>query len=185
MMKACTSVYIKNKGSMQAQQTTPQILKVPGGWTFERFALPPDFAPSFSYNGVEELRFSPGMFNKDSIDYFTYPFAAQPDSTATFSQDNVRNYLLDYFKGLCSATAHDRKLVIDTTEITVSIEKKNGTPGNDIFIAQLNLFGVFADGLPVKLNMEIKVLMNARVKKNYCSLLLHRMKRQMLLGKTL
>jgi hypothetical protein len=31
----------------------------------------------------------------------------------------------------------------------------------------VNVFGVFADGAPVKLNMEIKVLMNPAAKKTY------------------
>jgi hypothetical protein len=150
-----------------AQKAAPQLLKEPPGWSFERFALPPAFAPRFPYKGVEELRFSPGMFNKDSTDYFTYAFVAQLDSTTTISQDNIRNYLLNYFKGLCRTTANDRKLVIDTSQITVFVEKKIGTPGNDIYNARLNVFGVFADGAPVKLNMEVKVLMNAPAKKTY------------------
>jgi len=31
----------------------------------------------------------------------------------------------------------------------------------------MNLFGVFADGAPVKLNMEIKVLINTAAQKTY------------------
>src|SRR4051812_22499209 len=82
----------------QAQQPTPQLLKEPANWSFERFALPPSFAPNFPYKGAEELRFSPGMFNKDAPDYFTYAFAAQLDGVTSISQDDIRNYLLDYFK---------------------------------------------------------------------------------------
>ena len=153
---------------VQAQQATPQLLKEPAGWAFERFALPPVFAPRFPYKGAEELRFSPGMFNKDSTNYFTYAFAAQLDSTTTVSQNDVRNYLLDYFRGLCSSTAKDRKLVIDTTKITVSLERKKTTPDNEIiYNTLLNVFGVFADGAPVKLNAEVKVLMNTTAKKTY------------------
>ena len=151
----------------RGRQATPQLLKEPAAWSFERFALPPAFAPGFPYKGAEELRFSPGMFNKDSTDYFTYAFVAQLDSTTTISQDNIRNYLLNYFKGLCSSTANDRKLVIDTSKITVFVEKKKDTPGNEIYNALLNVFGVFADGAPVKLNMEVKVLMNTAAKKTY------------------
>lgn len=152
----------------RAQKATPQLLKDPAAWSFERFALPPSFAPNFPYKGAEELRFSPGMFNKDSTNYFTYAFAAQLDSTTAISQNNIRNYLLDYFRGLCSSTANDRKLVIDTTKITVSVERKKGAPGTGIiYNASLNIFGVFADGAPLKLNMEVKVLMNAAAKKTY------------------
>ena len=152
----------------QAQHATPQLLKEPAGWAFERFALPPVFAPRFPYKGEEELRFSPGMFNKDSTNYFTYAFAAQLDSTTAISQNEVRNYLLDYFRGLCSSTAKDRKLVIDTTKITVSVERKRGTTNDEIiYNALLNVFGVFADGASVKLNAEVKVLMNTAAKKTY------------------
>jgi hypothetical protein len=152
----------------RAQEATPQLLKEPANWTFERFALPPVFAPNFPYKGAEELRFSPGMFNKSATDYFTYAFVAQLDSVTSISQDEIRNYLLNYFKGLCSSTAHDRKLVIDTSAITVNVKKKNNTPGNtDIYNVSLNIFGVFADGAPVKLNMEVKALKDAETTKVY------------------
>ena len=152
----------------QAQQAKPQLLKEPTAWSFERFALPPAFAPNFPFKGAEELRFSPGMFNKDSTDYFTYAFVAQLDGTTSILKDNIRNYLLDYFKGLCNSTANDRKLVIDTSKISVSIEKKKGTQDREIiYNAFLKVFGVFADGAPIELNMEVKVLMNAAAKKTY------------------
>jgi hypothetical protein len=152
----------------QSQNVTPQLLKGPTDWSFERFELPPSFAPHFPYKGAEELRFSPGMFNKDSINYFTYSFVAELDNTTAISPNNIRDYLLTYFKGLCSSTANDRKLVIDTTKITVTADRKKGTPGNEIiYNATLNIFGVFADGAPVKLNTEISVLTDTAAKKTF------------------
>jgi hypothetical protein len=117
---------------------------------------------------VEELRFSPGMFNKDTATYFTYAFVAQLDDVNTISQTNIRDYLLKYFKGLCSTTAKERKLTIDTSQIAVTTEKKKSTAANEIiYNASVNVFGVFADGAPVKLNMEVKVFMNTPAKKTY------------------
>ena len=163
-----TLIFIVSFSSIQAQHDKPQLLKEPATWAFERFTLPPVFAPNFPFKGVEELRFSPGMFNKDSTDYFTYAFVAQLDSTTNISQNDVRNYLINYFRGLCSSTAKDRKLVVDTSKIAVVVEKKKGLPDNEIiYNALLNVFGVFADGAPVKLNMEVKVLMNTAAKKTY------------------
>ena len=147
---------------INAQQQTAQLLKQPVNWQFEKFKLPPVFAPNFPYNGFEELRFSPGMFVKDSTTYFTYAFAAELDSIHSISQNDIRNYLLDYFKGLCSSTARDRHLSIDTSKITVETERKKTTEKEVIYNAVLNIFGVFTDGEPVKLSMEIKVL-NDRV----------------------
>ena len=154
--------------SLTHGQEKPQLLKEPDTWAFERFALPPVFAPNIPFRGVEELRFSPGMFKKDSTDYFTYAFAAQLDSTTSISQDGIRNYLLNYFRGLCRSTANDRKLGIDTSKIAVFVEKKRGLPRSKIiYNALLNIFGVFADGAPVKLNMEVKVLTSSAAKKTY------------------
>ena len=152
----------------KSQEAKPQLLKEPANWAFERFALPPEFAPDIPYKGVEELRFSPGMFNKDSATYFTYAFVAQLDNVTTVSQNDIKDYLLKYFKGLCNSTAKNRKLVIDTSQIAVSTEKKKGAAVNEnIYNASVNLFGVFTDGAPVKLNMEVKVFMNAPAKRIY------------------
>lgn len=151
-----------------AQQASPQLLKQPANWQFERFALPPVFAPSFPYKGAEELRFSPGMFHKDSLRYFTYAFVAQLDNTTTMSQEDIRNYLLLYFKGLCSSTARDRKLSIDTAAITVSVEKKKqGAVTDHIFNALVNIPDVFTDGARVSVNMQIKVLKDSAAKRIY------------------
>jgi hypothetical protein len=149
-------------------QPAPQLLKQPADWSFERFSLPPSFAPAIPYKGAEELRFSPGMFIKDSTEYFTYAFVAQFDDVKNILQSDIKNYLLAYFKGLCAVTAKERKLAVDTSKIFVSIQKKKNMPVNEIiYDASLNIFGVFADGAPVKLNMEIKVLNDAKANKTY------------------
>jgi hypothetical protein len=149
------NVIVLSVVSHAQQQQTPQLLKQPANWQFERFSLPPQFAPDIPYKGAEELRFSPGMFVKDSAEYFTYAFVAEFDNSKSISQDDVKNYLLTYFKGLCSNTAKQRNLSIDTSKITVAMEKKL-TKGEEIYNALLDIFGVFADGAAVKLNAEIK-----------------------------
>jgi len=153
--------------TQQAQHEQPQLLKEPANWEFERFALPPAFAPGIHHKGAEELRFAPGMFRKDTATYFTYAFVAQLDNTTAISQNEISDYLLKYYKGLCSAVAGDRKLVIDTNKITVRTEKKATAANETIYNAAINLFGVFTDGAPVKLNMEIKVMINTTAKKTY------------------
>ena len=152
----CCAILISN--ALFAQNQTAQLLKQPANWQFERFALPPEFAPNIPYKGVEELRFSPGMFVKDSSNYFTYAFVVELDNINSISRDDIKNYLLDYFKGLCGNTAKQRNLSIDTSKITVSVDKDEST-GKDVhYNATLGIFGVFADGAPVRLNMEIKVM---------------------------
>jgi hypothetical protein len=161
----------------------PEFLKEPTSWEFERFALPPTFSQTFPYKGVEELRFSPGMFNKDSVNYFSYAFVARLDNTPVFTQEQVKNYLLVYFKGLCASTAKQRNLTIDTSQITVSTEpgvRMSGSPqtpgsagkqitnsGPPTYNALIRLFGVFADGAPVTLNAEIKVLSDSKTQTTF------------------
>jgi len=153
---------------LQAQNNAPQLLKKPADWQFERFTLPPGFAPDFPYQGAEELRFSPGMFNKTSNEYFTYAFVAELDNTTSFSQADVKDYLVRYFKGLCSSTARNRNLVINVSKISVAVEKnKTALKNETIYDSVLNIFGVFADGAPVKLNMEIQILPDSKTKKMY------------------
>jgi hypothetical protein len=145
--------------SVIAQEAKPELLKEPDDWQFERFSLPPSFAPAITYKGVEELRFAPGMFKKDSADYFTYVFVARLDSVNEVSLSDIQTYLANYFKGLCSVTAKDNKLTIDASKITVSVTRKMAAlPGETIYNASLEVFGVFADGALVKLNMEVKVM---------------------------
>jgi len=154
--------------STKGQENKPQLLREPATWQFERFALPPVFAPTILYKGVEELRFAPGMFKKDSLDYFTYVFVAQIDNVIAISPADIRNYLLSYYRGLCSATAKDRKLSIDTAQINAVVIKNEDAPAKEtVYNATVNLFGVFADGAPVKLNMEINVIGNAPARRTY------------------
>jgi hypothetical protein len=151
--------------SAKGQNAKPEFLTAPASWQFERFALPPSFETTFPYTGVEELRFSPGMFVKDSANYFSYAFIARLDHTTVFTGEEIKNYLLKYFKGLCASTAKQRNLTIDTSQINVSLEKSSSGPST--YNAVLNIFGVFADGAPVTLNAEIKVLSDSKSQKTY------------------
>jgi len=154
--------------AVKGQDTKAEFLKEPSAWEFERFPLPPTFSSNFPYKGVEELRFSPGMFKKDAPDYFSYAFVAQLDNTSSISQQKIKEYLLLYFKGLCASTAKQRNLSIDTSLVKVSIEKKTKTSADAvIYNAVIAIFGVFADGAPVTLNAEIKVLNDLKAKKTY------------------
>ena len=154
--------------AVKAPENKPEILMEPSAWEFEKFPLPPSFATAITYKGFEELRFAPGMFKKDAHDYFTYVFVAQIDSSVVISQDDVKNYLVNYYQGLCAVTAKDRKLVIDTSKINAAVYKqKKSTTTYTTYDAVVHLFGVFADGAPVTLNMEISVIKNAPAKKSW------------------
>lgn len=142
-----------------AAQSGPSILKAPASWQFEQFSLPPEFAPSVSYHGHEELRFSPGWDKKDAVDYFTIIWGFRFDDTKSVSQNDIKRFLVTYFRGLCGSTAKARHLsTVDTSAVNVSIEKKPDAGKSTIYNLTLHLFGVFADGAPITANAEIKVM---------------------------
>ena len=139
-------------------QKRPLILARPADWRFEQFTLPPEFAPAVKYKGLEELRFSPGWGDKNATDYFTLIFGIRFDDTKSVSQEDIKNYLLTYFRGLCDFTVKARKLSpVDTSAIKVTFERQKKQIGDRIYNVTLNMFGVFTDGAPITLNMEIKV----------------------------
>jgi hypothetical protein len=153
---------------IKAQENKPEILMEPPTWAFEKFPLPPSFATAITYKGFEELRFAPGMFKKEAHDYFTYVFVAQIDSSVVISQEDVKNYLVSYYQGLCAVTAKDRKLVIDTSKINATVyRQKKSTAKDTSYDAIVHLFGVFADGAPVTLNVEVSLIKNAPAKKTW------------------
>ena len=154
--------------AVKAQENKTEILMEPSTWEFEKVPLPPSFATAITYKGFEELRFAPGMFKKDAHDYFTYVFVAQIDSSVVISQEDVKNYLVNYYQGLCAITAKDRKLVIDSSKINAAVyRQKKSTANYATYEAIVNLFGVFADGAPVTLNVEVSVIENVPDKKTW------------------
>jgi len=81
----------------------PFYMPVPDGWRAETIPFPLDFAPELNYEGLEELRFAPGMFDADSEDFWTYAFiwwipeetSIDPDSLgprAGYERGLVRRY---------------------------------------------------------------------------------------------
>lgn len=147
--------------TVTAQSKQPQLLTSPVDWRLEQFSLPPEFAPAEKYRGLEELRFAPGWGKRDAHDYFTLVFGVRFDDTKSVSRSDIKDYLLTYFRGLCAYTAKSRKLSnIDTSAISVGIEKKPATGKTIIYDVSLHMYGVFTDGEPITLNMEIKVMEN-------------------------
>lgn len=159
MKKAWLFVVLASATLTLSAQSKPLLLTAPATWRFEQFSLPPEFAPAVKYKGIEELRFAPGWGNKDAPDYFTLVFGIRFDNTRSVSQADIKGYLLTYFRELCSFTVTARKLpAIDTSAISVSIDEKPTTDKSLIYNVSLHMFGVFTDGSPVTLNMEIKVM---------------------------
>ena len=136
-------------------------ITAPAGWMHETIPFPLGFAPEIKYQGVEELRFSPGMYKPDSNTYFSYVFVWCLDGDQQIDAGTLENNLNLYFKGLCKAVAKGRHLNLDANQITSKVtaaENDNNEQYKQIYWATINSFDPFTKGEQIKLNADIALL---------------------------
>lgn len=151
-----------------AKESTPIILDGPKDWSYEKIDFPLDFAPSLPYEGFEELRFAPGMFDVSSSTYFTYLFVLSIQNKEEFPQSELKTLLSKYYKGLCGAVATSKKMAIDTSQIKVRLKKLKKQSSQTIsYSVLINFFDPFTDGQNILLNMELEVIPNKQTKGVY------------------
>lgn len=135
----------------------PFVFNAPKEWRSERIPFPLDFAPELDYQGFEELRFAPGMFNDKSDSYFSYVFFWWIDGKSKINAERLEADLVNYFKGLCSAVGKQRKLTLDLTKVRAKVAKQADKPSSTTqhFTGVVDTFDPFTDGKPLTLNFEI------------------------------
>ena len=87
----------------------PYLLPIPKDWTIERLLLPPFFAPSIVYKGVEDIRFMPGWGKADSDEYWTYAFLWYLDEEPIVNKDSLERHLRAYYAGLLKINTDSSK----------------------------------------------------------------------------
>lgn len=151
-----------------SQDGNPSLLTIPEDWKYEFIAFPLDFAPLLNYEGYEELRFAPGMFDVDSPSYFTYLFAISFEGKQDFSIPNCKKFLSIYYQGLCFDVAKAKEITVDTSKIIITAEKpKVKTGDNDAYFITVKYLDTFNEGNEVMLNMELVVLNPKSHEKTY------------------
>ena len=78
----------------------PYILPIPEDWTIERFLIPIGFAPQIPYNGVEDIRFTPGWGKVKSDEYWSYAFLWYLEGDVKMDSKITDSNLKDYYTGL-------------------------------------------------------------------------------------
>lgn len=159
-------VWQKENSSYAVQQKSSSYeLNAPKDWRSETINFPLDFAPEIKYQGYEELRFSPGMFKRESDTYFSYIFFWNLKGNEKISPEILEHNLTLYFKGLCKAVGESRKIDIDLNKIATKVTTQE-LNSNDkkrykaLYNASITTFDPFNKGEEIKLNAEI-VLLNA------------------------
>ncbi len=100
----------------------------PETWRAEVIPFPLPFAPAIDLEGVEELRFAPGMYNPESETYFTYTFIWWLEGRPRIASDGLERYLLLYFSGLYEAVSKRNEK--DVSQFRVTLESSD-TPADD------------------------------------------------------
>ncbi|MDF1738571.1 MAG: hypothetical protein P1U86_05385 [Verrucomicrobiales bacterium] len=133
-------------------------------WRGERLVLPPGFAPDLGWNGIEHIRFAPGMFDFNKPDFFSYVIAFLLSAEADTSEAVLEKELLTYYRGLSEAVMGGKGQTVDTGTFTISLEKdetlKSFPPeveGGNAYSGVLKWIEPFATQKAQTLNLEIFV----------------------------
>lgn len=128
----------------------------PADWNRERIEFPLGFAPDIALEGVEELRFAPGMFKRGSETHWTYLFGldvrANGGGGIDVDQAFLDDFLTRYFRGLCGAVASEKGLALEFERIQATVEG-----GGAELTAAVELFDAFGDGEPLTLAIDVLV----------------------------
>ena len=89
-------------------------------WKYEKLTLPLDFAPNITYQGYEELKFAPGMFDPKAKDYFSYVFLFKLENTNLLNRGQLKTLLENYYKGLFIAISADKKTAAKVQDVKVT-----------------------------------------------------------------
>lgn len=138
-------------------------ITVPAGWKGEQISLPPSFAREMQFKGIEEARFSPGMFQEKSNTFFSYFFVFKIDPGSELTLKNIERELLTYYQGLASTIFKSQKKEIDTSGFTCKLTKaipvdsqKIYPPGLTEYSATVNWTEPFVTRKPQTLKLIIQ-----------------------------
>ena len=128
-------------GLAQADQELLLNYPAPDDWKREVLVLPPDFAPELGWHGKECLRFSPGMFQAEAADFFSYTFILVLEEPKKDLSDD----LVGYYSGLSRA-------VMDDPDLDPSWFRVTESSGS----YKLHWFEPFATKSPQDLNLRVE-----------------------------
>ena len=109
-------------------QSTGYSLPLPEKWKSETIPFPIGFAPSIPYQGIEEIRFTPGWGDASSNEYWAYTFLWFVDGSPQVNADLLNTYITTYYDGLYHS---NNKTATDSTGFTKTTIEKIATATGD------------------------------------------------------
>ena len=146
-------------------------------WKGERIALPPPFAPDMKLEGIEEIRFAPGMFEPESESFFSYVFVFSFAGEKKLTDEVIKRETLTYYRGLATAVLKGKGKETDTSKFKFELEKEKGAKMMPASVAdpksvtqyrgKLDWVEPFATAKPQVLHFEIQSWADPKTKRNY------------------
>ncbi|MFT4546872.1 MAG: hypothetical protein ACI8XO_004327 [Verrucomicrobiales bacterium] len=146
-------------------------------WKGERITLPPPFAKDMKLQGIEEIRFAPGMFKPDSDSFFSYVFVFSVPGEKKLSEKVIKSETLTYYRGLAKSVLAGRGKEVDPSKFKFELEKAKQAKGVPASVAdaksvvqytgKLDWIEPFATAKPQVLHFEIQAWADPKTKRNY------------------
>jgi hypothetical protein len=158
---ACASPQKPAPEPAEQEEAPPFQWALPDGWRPETIPFPLDFAPDIQLQGVEELRFPPGMFKPDAPTYWSYAFVWWLEGEPVLGEAELEDGLNRYFAGLTRAVGEKKhqfdagRFRVDLTSQTGAVAKEGHTV--QAYAGKADLYDAFATGKELTLNVEIWV----------------------------
>ena len=136
----------------------PYHLPIPKDWGVERFPVPPSFANSIQYKGVEDIRFMPGWSKIESDEYWSYAFLWYLNGVQKPDAKNLQKDLTAYYTGLFKVNTDPSK--IDTTQLVpvkVSIQTKKTDKGDHSTFEGIVVMNDYMTKKPISLNLVVHI----------------------------
>lgn len=145
-------------GFAQETAEVPFHLPTPKGWRTETIPFPLDFAPELEYEGLEELRFSPGMFTGTEVDYWSYIFVWWVPEDTSFSAQRLENDLEIYYRGLTEQVSRIREFDAGNPKHEAELkEAGSGDSDLDSWEGSVHTYDVFATRSAIRLLLRIDI----------------------------
>ncbi|MEM7015557.1 MAG: hypothetical protein AAF585_29205 [Verrucomicrobiota bacterium] len=126
-------------------------------WRGEQILLPPGFAPTMKWKGIEDIRFAPGMFDADSESFFSYALVFLLDEDADISTEGVHEQVLMYYQGLSTAVLKGKGQTTDVSKFELKLGEPETADDVTNIDGTLDWVEPFATQNQQKLNLQIRI----------------------------
>ena len=126
-------------------------------WRGERIELPPGFAPKLGWNGVEVIRFAPGMFEPDTESFFSYALVFLLEEGSDVSAEAIHREVLTYYQGLSAAVMKGKGKAVDTESFVLKLNPPQEDGEFTEMTGTLDWIEPFATQARQTLNLEVRL----------------------------